>query len=227
MKLISRITAEKLKEGDELAFEEIFYAYRNIVFFECLKKIRNTQDANDCVQEIFIKLVEKINLFDSNIAEFNAWFRTLYINHIYDFLRKQRNYNEHVSTIAYEDMCEVAAKEESKSSSIELMSELINIVGEEAYTILIYKIKNKLSFRQIAKLMEKTFYEVRTIYNKAMAELKTKLKYFYKIFTKINQKRFFKRNIHNEGQKTCLFQFQIGVMLYKVKGRDAHVVFKC
>ena len=56
------------------------------------------------------------------------------------------------------------------------MSELINIVGEEAYTILIYKIKNKLSFRQIAKLMEKTFYEVRTIYNKAMAELKTKLK---------------------------------------------------
>ena len=38
MKLISRITAEKLKEGDELAFEEIFYAYRNIVFFECLKK---------------------------------------------------------------------------------------------------------------------------------------------------------------------------------------------
>lgn len=73
-------------------------------------------------------------------------------------------------------MCEVAAKEESKSSSIELMSELINIVGEEAYTILIYKIKNKLSFRQIAKLMEKTFYEVRTIYNKAMAELKTKLK---------------------------------------------------
>ena len=176
MKLISRITAEKLKEGDELAFEEIFYAYRNIVFFEFLKKIRNTQDANDCVQEIFIKLVEKINLFDSNIAEFNAWFRTLYINHIYDFLRKQRNYNEHVSTIAYEDMCEVAAKEESKSSSIELMSELINIVGEEAYTILIYKIKNKLSFRQIAKLTEKTFYEVRTIYNKAMAELKTKLK---------------------------------------------------
>lgn len=176
MKLISRITAEKLKEGDELAFEEIFYAYRNIVYFECLKKMRNPQDANDCVQEIFIKLVEKINLFDSNIAEFNAWFRTLYINHIYDFLRKQRNYNEHVSTIAYEDMCEVAAKEESKSESIELMSELINIVGEESYTILIYKIKNKLSFRQIAKLMEKTFYEVRTIYNKAMAELKTKLK---------------------------------------------------
>lgn len=60
MKLISRITAEKLKEGDELAFEEIFYAYRNIVYFECLKKMRNPQDANDCVQEIFIKLVEKL-----------------------------------------------------------------------------------------------------------------------------------------------------------------------
>ena len=82
MKLISRITAEKLKDGDELAFEEIFYAYRNIVYFECLKKMRNPQDANDCVQEIFIKLVEKIHLFDSNIAEFNAWFRTLYINHL-------------------------------------------------------------------------------------------------------------------------------------------------
>ena len=60
------------KNGDKDAFEEIFYAYKDILYYLCYFYIRDYDDASDCVQEIFIKLTSKISLYDERKAAFEA-----------------------------------------------------------------------------------------------------------------------------------------------------------
>jgi len=50
MRLVSNKVVELLKDGDAEAFEKIFMAYRDIVYYECIRRLRNVSDANDCVQ---------------------------------------------------------------------------------------------------------------------------------------------------------------------------------
>ena len=84
------------KNGDKDAFEEIFYAYKDILYYLCYFYIRDYDDASDCVQEIFIKLTSKISLYDERKAAFEAWFLALTKAHIFNFIRDKNRYNNRI-----------------------------------------------------------------------------------------------------------------------------------
>lgn len=176
MRLVSNKTIRQLQEGDVEAFEKIFNAYRDIIYFECYKRIRNTNDVNDCVQEIFLKLLNNIQSYNPDIAEFNAWFRRLYLNHISDFCKKLKTYNYKIIKIDYEDIIEYPIEDVYESDN-ELIDKIIDLIGEEAYTILMYKYKYQLSIRLIAKELNMNYYQVRKI-------IKNTIKHLHKIQTK-------------------------------------------
>ncbi|MCL2046382.1 MAG: sigma-70 family RNA polymerase sigma factor [Oscillospiraceae bacterium] len=48
------------QSGDNDAFTKIFDAYWDMAYYNCLKRLRNTQDAEDAVQEVFIILYRRI-----------------------------------------------------------------------------------------------------------------------------------------------------------------------
>lgn len=169
---------ELLKDKDADAFEKIFSAYRDIVYYECIKRIRNVADANDCVQEIFIRLVDKIECFNPRIADFNAWFRTLYLNYINDFCRKIKVYNSKFVNINYEEAIELPENESTNKANeeFEQMDKIVSIVGEVAYDILVYKYKYNMSIRQIAEHLNMNFYQVRKILIEAKETLNKEIK---------------------------------------------------
>ena len=63
-------------DGEEEAFSEIYKAYYRRVYFIAVQFFRNTEIAEDIVQEVFIKVYNQIkNLKDPNT--FNAWLHTV------------------------------------------------------------------------------------------------------------------------------------------------------
>lgn len=54
----------RMKNGDILAFDEIFWLYQKAVYGNALKIVRNNQLAEDIVQEVFISLWEKRESID-------------------------------------------------------------------------------------------------------------------------------------------------------------------
>lgn len=54
----------RMKNGDMLAFDEIFWLYQKAVYGNALKIVRNNQLAEDIVQEVFIRLWEKRESID-------------------------------------------------------------------------------------------------------------------------------------------------------------------
>ena len=62
-KPIYTIKPEVLKNYEEEAFAEIFYTYKQYVFVLAMKILKNEDDANDCVQDIFQKLYFNIHQY--------------------------------------------------------------------------------------------------------------------------------------------------------------------
>lgn len=92
--------------------------YGNTLFRICLVILRNTQDAEDAVQETFIKYLQKKPVFESSEHE-KAWFITVVTNKARDICRF---YFRHPK-VDLEDWKEYGAREED-SSILEALMEL-------------------------------------------------------------------------------------------------------
>lgn len=77
------------KKRDAECQKQLFRAYYGRMLGVCLRYCNNKQDAQDVTQEGFIKLFEKIDLYD-NTGSFDGWIRRIFINLSLDYLRKNK-----------------------------------------------------------------------------------------------------------------------------------------
>lgn len=66
-------TIMEFRNGDKQAFEEIFYAFKDILYYFSYLYVHNYDDANDCVQEIFIKIINTVDQFNDILSGFDTW----------------------------------------------------------------------------------------------------------------------------------------------------------
>ncbi|MBQ2972831.1 MAG: RNA polymerase sigma factor [Clostridia bacterium] len=79
---------KQLKDGNQDVFEEFYKLTSPRAYFIALKIVRNEHDAEDILQESYIKLLEKINEINPD-RNFSAWFYKVVANKSKDFLKKQ------------------------------------------------------------------------------------------------------------------------------------------
>jgi RNA polymerase sigma-70 factor (ECF subfamily) len=73
--------------GDMDAFEKVYRRYNQRVYSHCLRMVRNSADAEDLTQEVFIQLFRKINTFRGD-SSFTTWLHRLTVNQVLMHLRK-------------------------------------------------------------------------------------------------------------------------------------------
>ena len=77
-----------LQNGDGKAFETVYNMTNETAYFTALKIVRNEDDAQDILQDSYIKVLEKISTLD-NPEVFMSWFNMIVANNARNFLRKQ------------------------------------------------------------------------------------------------------------------------------------------
>jgi RNA polymerase sigma-70 factor (ECF subfamily) len=75
-------------EGDVAAFERIFQLYVRRVYALCLRMVRNTCEAEDLTQEVFLQLFRKIQTFRGE-STFSTWLHRVSVNVVLMRLRKK------------------------------------------------------------------------------------------------------------------------------------------
>jgi RNA polymerase sigma-70 factor (ECF subfamily) len=77
----------RLKKGDRQVFEAIYYLYKNQLLFFLIHKIISIEDAEDIVQDVFIKIWnERENINEQK--SFNGYVFTIAKNCMIDYYRK-------------------------------------------------------------------------------------------------------------------------------------------
>jgi RNA polymerase sigma-70 factor (ECF subfamily) len=81
-------TIRLAQEGDAAAFERIFQSYVRRVYSLCLRMVRNTCEAEDLTQEVFLQLFRKIQTFRGE-STFSTWLHRVSVNVVLMRLRKK------------------------------------------------------------------------------------------------------------------------------------------
>jgi RNA polymerase sigma-70 factor (ECF subfamily) len=76
-----------LKKGRESAFEELYQKYSQVLYGICLRYSKNEADAEDLLQDSFIKIYENIKYFKSQ-GSFEGWLKRITINNCINFYKK-------------------------------------------------------------------------------------------------------------------------------------------
>jgi len=143
------IIIKKLKDGSESAFNNIFYEYKDIIFYMAYKYTKNVNESEDHVQEIFIKLLENIEKFEGGTKSFKVWFLKMAKNHL---LNIKRNKTMHDKTIILDqETVDIECYENNTDQQI-VMSEIEAAIGEQLYQILLLKIGFTMTYNEISEL---------------------------------------------------------------------------
>ena len=92
---------QKIREGDEGAFTAFFESYYDWVYVRALKVLQNPFDTEEATQDVFLKVWQKIGLYDAAKGSFEGWLATLTFHTAIDIVRK-RNRSNAIETVLSE-----------------------------------------------------------------------------------------------------------------------------
>jgi RNA polymerase sigma-70 factor, ECF subfamily len=79
----------QVRAGDSDAWGELYRQYAPSIFRFCRRALPAREDAEDATTEIFMKVRQKLGLYDSS-RPFTAWLYKVASNHCWDTLRRRR-----------------------------------------------------------------------------------------------------------------------------------------
>jgi RNA polymerase sigma-70 factor (ECF subfamily) len=170
--------AERLKAGDHSAFAEIYNRYKFVLHNHAWNKIRNMDEANDALQEVFATLWlkrESINI-GSNLSGYlytsirnhllnvivRKEVRTRYINSIQQFTNEDGIRTDH---LVRENMLKAAIERE------------IAVLPPRMREVFELSRKQHLSHKEIAAIMNTSEQTVKKQMTKALKILRSKLSF--------------------------------------------------
>lgn len=162
-------TIKDFRNGNKDAFEDIFYTYRDILYYYSYFFVKDYDDANDCVQEIFMKVLSNIDSFNELKSPFDAWIIITAKSVIYNFIRtKTRHFNKIVLDDDF-----VLSVAETKDCTLDrtledTLCDLEALMGREMYVIYILRTGYNITFENIAKMTELSRETTRRMYYRSL-----------------------------------------------------------
>lgn len=157
---VDRRVVELLKQGDAETFEKVFFSFAERIYYFAMRYMRNQHDAEEIVQEVFVKLWENRSNLNDQLS-FSGYLFTIARNTIFNQNRKK------VNEQAYQEYVKVFLENSTRRTEEDLIySDIKGIVDKVVEDLppqrkLIYKMSREkgLSYKEIAeelKLSERT-----------------------------------------------------------------------
>ena len=176
----------KFQNGDELAYNELVNRYKNKLLNFIYRYFGSKDDAEDILQETFIKLYYKKDYYKP-ISEFSTWIYTIAANLSKTELRKRkRRKTSQLSEmgvenkefdIRYEDDTDLEINTEYYEHEI---NKAIQDLETPFRTAFILRDIQELSYEEISKITEVPLGTIKSRINRARIQLQGKLKEIYK-----------------------------------------------
>lgn len=96
---------QKAGRGEIDAFEMLYHRHKQKVASSIYSIVKNIKDAEDLVQETFVRAHRNISQYDQAIGSFEGWLRRIALNCTFMALRKSKN-TVVLDPVAVSDLCE-------------------------------------------------------------------------------------------------------------------------
>ncbi|MDE6744633.1 MAG: RNA polymerase sigma factor [Lachnospiraceae bacterium] len=149
---------DKIKQGDQTSFEELYSVSSRSIYFTCISFLRNEEDAKDVMQDVYITVYEKINALN-DAEKLIPWMNKIAVNKCKKLLMKRQAVFMDVENAGDEPTEEnenflpeeyITQKEKRKL----VMDIMRNTLSDIQYKTVILYYFNGLSIEETASIME-------------------------------------------------------------------------
>jgi len=158
-----------------VAFNQIVEKYRNRLMSVIFRMIQSSEEAEDIVQETFLRVYQHRNSFDFRHC-FSTWLYTIALNLARNELRKRKRFK-------FFDIFDMQGKETEIAVEMKLPSNLpqaleraMENLPEKYKTAFLLRDVQELPYEEVAQIMNIPLGTVKSRVNRARAILREKLK---------------------------------------------------
>lgn len=167
---------QEVLAGNKQSYAQIINKYKNPLYATILRMTKNPHDAQDLVQEAFIKVYQQLGKYDET-GSFSGWLYRVTINHCMDEFRKKRYKMKQVEidegTMVSADTPELIFFKNEESRRLEC---LIATLPEDERVIILLRYVNELSYDEIGEVVNAPLSTVRNKLHRAKKKMREAIK---------------------------------------------------
>ena len=179
MDLINAVN--KAKQGDNEAFGLIYDQFAQRIFSYVRQKVQDRQQAEDILQDVFVKAYRGLPTLSEEGLNFSAWLYKIASNTVNDHFRKSyrspglepiENHQDLASPVSVEK--DLVLKDDN-----EKLKQALFLLPENYREVLQLRYIEDLTLAETAKILNKSNLAVRLSQHRALKKLEVILKNFY------------------------------------------------
>nr|WP_152382095.1 sigma-70 family RNA polymerase sigma factor [Paenibacillus brasilensis] len=143
---------ERVKAGDQQAYAIIIRTFEKQIYTYCYYILKNREEAEDAVQDIFIKVYQTIGKYRQQGVSFSGWLYKVAYYHCLDQIRKKSRWYQFIST-QKEQQLHFDDYHHQSDNEREVDELLLKLHSEERNLVLL-KVVEQYSFEEIGQIMD-------------------------------------------------------------------------
>jgi RNA polymerase sigma-70 factor (ECF subfamily) len=149
-------------DGNKEWLGSLLSRYTLLLFGVCMKYLKQEEEAKDCVQQIFVKIIMELPKY--RVTYFKSWIYTIARNHCLMKLRDQHGRKVELSETMLADWDDESGKNKhlEKDRMLELMGLALEELGDDQKRCILLFYLEKKSYQEIADTTGYTLMQVKS-----------------------------------------------------------------
>ncbi len=183
--LLSNVSSDKesdidlirsAKRGNSTAFDELVVRYQQQIYYSIIRIVLNKEDANDVVQDTFIKAYSNLERFDERYR-FYTWIYRIAVNTALNLIQKKKNREDYGEHRDEDDQYNPPDTKNTEHvyEQIEFQEHVQNALDQlspDMRSVFVLRVYDELSYKEIADVMDISLGTVMSRLNRARNSLK-------------------------------------------------------
>lgn len=148
-----KLLLQQIADGSEQAFALLLEQKWNNIYWQALTYVRSSSQAQDIVQDVFIKIWQKRKTLP-DVANFDSFLFIVARNHIISALRKKTAFPLDYDALEVEEKYYLPDKTLFRKNLAELIARAIDLLPQQQKTAYLLSRDQGLSHEEIAKSMQ-------------------------------------------------------------------------
>lgn len=168
---------EQCKQNDRAAQLKLYNQYCDGMFIVAMRFVKDSMEAEDIVQEAFIKAFAKLNQYQGNVT-FGAWLKRIVINKSIDCLKAKKQHLQELEEVHLKVVDDTYENEWLVDDSItlnEIRLTIKKLPDKYRYVVMLYLVEG-YDHQEISEILNITEIASRTQLSRGKSKLKEYLK---------------------------------------------------
>lgn len=154
---IDKLTDEELvsaivKTNDTLLFAVLYDRFANLVYNKCYGFAKDSDEAKDLTQDVFLKLFVKLASFKGK-SKFSTWLYAFTYNHCVNYVTRNTAKKFEKKSVDYADIENISEDYDTSSDfsdmRVDKLKKALELVSPDEKMILLLKYQDNLSIKEI------------------------------------------------------------------------------